>query len=165
VKPKSNGNEELSKTFFQAAAAVWGFYGTAQLALLGYIVFPKDLTKVPDSADWPLLVTLGLFFIANFTGIAILQTLAIHYLQTSLNKINLWRANALALACHLALSASSLWLVGSIYLTIRFVPPAPIADGRARDDCCIYLTPFLRSPHCHQSGLRPPHQPGDWETA
>jgi hypothetical protein len=69
---------ELIKMLFGAAAAVWGFYGATQVALLGFIAFPKKENFLPPpSVRETLIKCLWLYFVLNAAGILVLQTLAI----------------------------------------------------------------------------------------
>lgn len=118
MRPKTNPDPEWAKTLFQAAGAVWGFYGVAQLALLGYVASPKaDGAMPPSGLQAPLVTSVGLFFLINLLAIIILQWLAAEFLPPAKNNKWVLAGNIALPIAHFALSLSSLWVIATVYRT------------------------------------------------
>ena len=67
-----------AKDLFAALGAVWGFYGTTLLALLGFVAFPSAPREITSQQLRWLLRALTLFLALNWIAIAGLQSYLVH---------------------------------------------------------------------------------------
>ncbi len=102
---------DLLKMLGTAVGAIWSFYGATQLALLGFIVLPKD-GRLNTNIDHRLLLTcLGLFFAVNLSATAMLQGFAIDLMPSASRPHGVENASQFLLLLHLALDVAAFCLV------------------------------------------------------
>ena len=118
-----------SNTLLSAIGAVWAFYGAVQLALMGYVAFPKKDQQV-HAPPKLMAACLLLFFMISFIAVMGLQFALIANLSLELRAIA-FPVHAALLVLHLMLDICVVLLVYSV-LTDNVVRRSRASRPRAR---------------------------------